>query len=564
MPSLTTGGSKDISTYKFSVSKTNKQFYHVITGRERFHFLTKNILFATVIMVVCSSVRFIQPLLFYQNNLFYESHLYIITQIYTFFEYVATYTIAFTLISIMFTFYRINTNKQNKFHFVFCLIFYGIVNGVFLMLWVNYDFYYSQNKHSVSYSLHQSANDYIFSKKLCHSIDSMPHVHSFSCTNFTLSLIYVNIVYCALMPLTHFITITMYESSLYLMKSKTRARLSRHSTINTTDTDVSNVVMNIDVDYGYNRLNSYNQANKLESSQFKMQRARIKLSLLYVVFFVEWTILVSGLYFLQNMVLDFEIWYYCFLVSTSSMKYIMKKIARKIDQKRVMLDLLNININYNNDLDQFHDDLLIFSFEWFVELLVSVIYWFIYYFWIYGSASTQDLNNLNHFFRFLVFTVMLHLFSEIFQTTLKISKLYFNLTNTFIQSAKNIPLVNLFVRNSNNISCNYLQWTVRNSIDIMIRFLASLVSGVFMLIYVATRGKHITYALEDTYEEYMLRLCIAFAADVLYFGLTLLINSKLHDNQCMIDIYCNIFSKHFRMWIISWICCVLLAKTMVQ
>ena len=132
----------------------------------------------------------------------------------------------------------------------------------------------------------------------------------------------------------------------------------------------------------------------------------------------------------------FDEWYYTFLILTSIVKWLLKRIARKLDCARIQMKQVyfiqkhSINTKNNNndnfhrinieEFNQMNDNLHIISFELMTEMLVTYVY--------YGQYRLFLSYYLPPFTKFALIMIG-HLFSEFCQTTVRVSHIWFTYTS---------------------------------------------------------------------------------------------------------------------------------------
>ena len=276
-----------------------------------------------------------------------------------------------------------------------------------------------------------------------------------------------------------------------------------------------------------------------------------------------------------------EIYYYIGTITNSFFKWVCKKIARRIDVQRIKLLRNRNNFQNNNksvgqstDVIDDHDNCnsMIFSYEWIAELQYSAVYWF-WFRWImivhFRALSTFEI----------VSTMGIHLGSESFQTAFKLTPFYYKHHNDIAIWLKNqcthwVDDDNYNVYDDNCIKrflfwlnlqlfddSNELEWIIRNTIDIGIRFKVSLMSGIYFVLLIFIGGKQ--YAMIEF--EYSELTGLLYSVIVIVFDLTAYIAAYLIHSMLYNDIKWNMivhyqicWKQHKKMWIITWLSSFLL------
>ena len=140
-------------------------------------------------------------------------------------------------------------------------------------------------------------------------------------------------------------------------------------------------------------------------------------------------------------------YYYIWLFVTIISKWILKKIARRIDRSQIVLchalnafqimQIIQMNGNSDNNGSMLASHTYVshikhhFSLEWVTELLMSMLYW-----QVYRQNITYFLVQLN--WGFFAFTVISHFASEFCVSTIHLSKQYFDLSTSIISNFKEL------------------------------------------------------------------------------------------------------------------------------
>ena len=234
---------------------------------------------------------------------------------------------------------------------------------------------------------------------------------------------------------------------------------------------------------------------------------------------------------IQSLEHYWELWYYIFLCVVSAFKLMLKYIARKIDIIQIKLkkeklkqygnshfpiignsssSSNNINVNINN---------VIMSFEWITELIMSIIYWANYRYFL---TYYMPFLNLDQF----IFTILLHLLSEAFKTIICKTRFSYQLYNKYINNILKIVL---------NIDddCNYSQWLVRYSIDIMVRIYSSVLTAIYQIAWLFYIGKinfkSIYQFNNNQFNKALNFNIIALVVDIVIFVVSYMITLKCFD-----------------------------------
>ena len=236
-------------------------------------------------------------------------------------------------------------------------------------------------------------------------------------------------------------------------------------------------------------------------------------------FVITWTIFGWVIYFLSNITQILfnnitQYYFACLLILTTILKILLKKIARKIDIIRIN-SYSNYSYNNNNGKSQFLEKI---SFEMFLEYIVSLWYYYVYYANFVAECALANLNT------FLFKVLLLHMFAEICQSLIRFSKQYYDITlklyNQFnnYDSMKNSWLLNLLKDKS-----SFDEWRTRQSIDMSLRYfavtMAIFVIGASNVADVIIAAIEQTQVIKDAHDfETLLYVLISILVDQVYFA----------------------------------------------
>ena len=168
----------------------------------------------------------------------------------------------------------------------------------------------------------------------------------------------------------------------------------------------------------------------------------------------------------------------------------------------------------------------------------------------------------------LIWLLIMHLISESIETNVKLSKTYFDYTEKFIKI--------IVVCNNNKYICckqinafynkflfddsNYLQWTKRYSIDITIRFVVTIITGVYQLFVVILVGKYIYINTSVTVEHQnkLKKIAIEFTLislfiEVVYYGCAIALHYK-YNNDSLLDHCVAVWKVYKKEFILVFVC----------
>ena len=195
-------------------------------------------------------------------------------------------------------------------------------------------------------------------------------------------------------------------------------------------------------------------------------------------------------------------------------KLVLKQIARKIDMVSVhVAEKVNTNYDYNfgqgSKLNTYD-----VSFEIFIEFTVNLIYYNFYFDkFTLELSDISDKGNANELF---IEITAFHLLTEMIQSVIRLSKMYFHLTARIISSLQDCNWFGClnFVFNIIKDDSTFDQWKTRHAIDLSLRILSLWVS--FAIIVTMLFVDKVTYdsnILGSVYAYFIVSFCI----DCLYF-----------------------------------------------
>ena len=345
------------------------------------------------------------------------------------------------------------------------------------------------------------------------------------------------------------------ELSGRLLKTSTITIVSRAAAMKAT-TGIIYDNNNSDIDNGYNnhktRLTlSYDYS---ENQKDFLSREWMNVLLYMTIFWIFWFLIffINWLFiYVRNDVVanQFEPLYYSFLLFTSITKFILKKIARQVDRKRIELIPRNYSCNYN-----------LFSMEWIAEMLMSGLYW--YYYRLLVIVNFQSIP--------IVQIIMLHLFhfaSEFVQTSVRTSECYHSSTEVLwnhwekydSQCFGNVARFRHAIKDDSN----YNEWITRHCVDILIRFHCSVASAMYWVLTLAVMGPDgFKQDTSDWFGNFYYALIFSITTlvvEMLYFSLTLIFQADNNPDYTIVNAYYNVWKCHKKKLLASFVCCWLLS-----
>lgn len=226
-----------------------------------------------------------------------------------------------------------------------------------------------------------------------------------------------------------------------------------------------------------------------------------------------------------NNIASYQAYIYILILSTSSLKILLKYIGRKIDIYNVTVmisrcaDIQTVCCNY--DYKWYH----FLSMEMFVEFGMSLTYF--YYYYQLFALELWSLSNELQFFKI----ILIHIFSEICQSIIRFSKVYFDATKQWINWVENynfqsniVMKIVSFLLNIFEDESTLNEWRIRHSLDFLIRFISFVSIFIIVVIfYTAAEGYQSVGAtnaseFQSKIEQYIYHMSIVFGCDMFYFS----------------------------------------------
>ena len=250
------------------------------------------------------------------------------------------------------------------------------------------------------------------------------------------------------------------------------------------------------------------------------------------------------------------------------------------------------------------------SYEWIVEIFVSIAYGKLFRFNVI-LYLTKFVDLTSNDVEWYIIVLIAHFLQEFFATTFMLSNFYFericHFENKYVQSSQYTRISKYNARqhrysnrqsgfgqknnrNDNNKNMNnnnnnndesdagwcewimestyntlyddstYLQWTMRMSIDIMIRFISSIIVSVLFLIwFIVLWRKEYSFGnnfTSDQMTKAYLYQAILFVLEFIYFLLVISMHYRKHHVK-LYSWYLLAFEKNKRHFLYAWIMCIL-------
>ena len=212
-------------------------------------------------------------------------------------------------------------------------------------------------------------------------------------------------------------------------------------------------------------------------------------------------------------------YYYGLIFTISLFKLILKFIARKID-------IINVNRHRARDQHNHITDIVdnwhcYVSMEMFVEFFMNFVYFTYYYqMFIYELSQSYICGAL-----YIIFS---HIFSELCQSVIRFSKIYFNITQNICSNIKNHDNYsnnnNMFGKASSLLlyvfedDSTLVEWRTRHSIDVSMRAIAFVIAFVwFGFDLISIPYKYWLISNKSDYYNGVFYLFLSFSCDLVYF-----------------------------------------------
>eukprot|EP01084_Bolivina_argentea_P155389 270782_1 len=235
-----------------------------------------------------------------------------------------------------------------------------------------------------------------------------------------------------------------------------------------------------------------------------------KTTLICVLFYITYFIIMFIYFLFTNINLNFLKLYfeYCFvmfLIWTSIFKLILKKIARIMDYVR-------------NDRDAEYEGKFKLCIEYLVEWILSVLYWI----WLRALVAIDLPSTKNY-----LILVAIHIIAEFIESNVKFTKLYFMLSASalrYIEMKKKDNELFAFVYYVFNDDSELIEWRNRLSMDALVRFYASVISGIVQCLVFISIGKafFVKHFGINKYRDVLMYTAVSTSIEILHYLLTYL------------------------------------------
>ena len=356
-------------------------------------------------------------------------------------------------------------------------------------------------------------------------------------------------------------TNTEMDHTHHSIHDSLNSTISTYSTNSTTTTTTINSSDKTKSD----NLNSINitifglKTNASDSDKYAVNKYDVKIFRWLLIYFCVWAFfgfILLFLFYADTSILT-EYWEYCYLIwlfFTSTIKWILQKIGRKIDITIIRAKVKRIRIKYKNNYKKLRDQQLsniaLFSMEWQTEILLSIIYW-----QIYRQYVTYYLTELR--LTEFIFTITVHLFSEFCQTSFRLTRHYFDKTSeiqdNLIEYDHCCCGIFGWIRNKLYDDSTYKQWVTRAYIDIVLRFLVSIVTAIYVTIFLILSWKKGFHFSQSQFNTALIYTIVSLFVELIGFGIVFLFHYCYYKRN-MLNVYRPVWYKFKKWFIMAWIC----------
>ena len=160
-----------------------------------------------------------------------------------------------------------------------------------------------------------------------------------------------------------------------------------------------------------------------------------------------------------------------------------------------------------------------------------------------------------------------HLFCEFVETSFKLSKFYFDKTSRLQEYCQKYDARCCgsfgFIRRKIYDDSTYHMWTMRHSIDIMIRFNTSVVTSVWSIIrlLIMTKDGYSSVYEDNHYYKSILYAIAAFVTELVYYLASIYYHNHYHPQHDIILNFVSFWSQFKNEFVLYWLAVFLLGYT---
>lgn len=227
---------------------------------------------------------------------------------------------------------------------------------------------------------------------------------------------------------------------------------------------------------------------------------------------------------------QYEAAYVILFISAHIFRFILKRLARKLDQIRAYnmhkLQRMNTVWNIINSI----------SFEYFMEFNTSCLY----ILW-YKCLAVYHTPEIGSFIGIL----FIHQFKEIFLCVIRYSDLYYELKNSFIDKMEQTSDTSLCARivyrfigiTGWNGNCSLIAWRNRISMDLILRLYASMIFGIIVGVDVKMIGENgiqAAFKTESKYSKIAMYTAISTVSELVHYVAIYCYNYKVYQQNMLL------------------------------
>lgn len=254
-----------------------------------------------------------------------------------------------------------------------------------------------------------------------------------------------------------------------------------------------------------NDIKSIDDRHRAPINEYSKIKSWIIIIMFLVIFGIMWMIM--DIYLSSNLEIPdnyYEQYYLGFLFLTSIMKMFQKRLGQIVDQMRISNDPNNAYF---------------LSIEYLFEWIISTFYFTeVRFLFIFNTPQTITF----------IRTMSIHLISEVFQSRIRFTTVYYYGTKKLIEI-----IINKYpsMKDSFHDDSSLKEWFNRMSMDFAARYYTSIVTGCSMLLFLWLIGeKNLKqYYYVSSYQRVMIYIFISIIIDFLYHWIVFTINVFWND-----------------------------------
>ena len=303
-------------------------------------------------------------------------------------------------------------------------------------------------------------------------------------------------------------------------------------------------------------IDTYTSTSTLSSTSSVVQpmgyNSSRKLFKYAIMYWIAWTMFLLFMFAMYSAITykKHVLSYFWYLLGvTFCFKIILKSIAKQLDslkmrlfdecnhddgeeEKRLQAHLLQFGDGQRSRTCGFgfnYDVLYFVSAEILTELIISTVYYYQYIYYVMIELAYID--DIKYSARVIVY----HLVSEMLQSMLRLSHFYHskanNIANNIAQSVGQDDSTNSIINKIKNFfvlmlndDCSFIEWKIRQSIDLSLRCVAMIISQIMRVLFFLCLGRRYFDMTQKQYYRSMYYFGILSIVDYLYFLVLFLIH----------------------------------------